>query len=272
MTDDAIQTSISPFIAPWRPPLRAGRQPRMFAVIDDANDQELIRSRHFWLPEADDPEPPTLAAMRLIQACPGLIRCVAGWSSTVGSVANLAEAARACQAAVELATGRRPARGTSPTPVSPGTRPYSVLLLYPDYANDSGTETYYAFVDATGPIEAVAPCPAARPSRLQDGIENRMIPTIFAGACLVTQGPLPQRAAVQPSESTTNRERNLTIAIISRTYLPGRCVLNSTPSTPENAGQAAAEICTRPPDRAIQTKSTIAKAMTLSALVDLAGD
>jgi hypothetical protein len=35
-------------------------------------------------------------------------------------------------------------------------KPYSVLLLYPDYANDSGTETYYAFVEATDPIEAIA--------------------------------------------------------------------------------------------------------------------
>jgi hypothetical protein len=35
-------------------------------------------------------------------------------------------------------------------------KPYSVLLLYPDYANDSGTETYYAFVEALDPIEAVA--------------------------------------------------------------------------------------------------------------------
>jgi hypothetical protein len=31
-----------------------------------------------------------------------------------------------------------------------------VLLLYPDYANDSGIETYYAFVEATDPIAAVA--------------------------------------------------------------------------------------------------------------------
>jgi hypothetical protein len=36
-----------------------------------------------------------------------------------------------------------------------GKKPYSVLLLYPDYANDSGTETYYAFVEATDPIAAV---------------------------------------------------------------------------------------------------------------------
>jgi hypothetical protein len=37
-----------------------------------------------------------------------------------------------------------------------GRIPYSVLLLYPDYANDSGTETYYAFVAAPDAIEAVA--------------------------------------------------------------------------------------------------------------------
>ena len=36
------------------------------------------------------------------------------------------------------------------------TRAYSVLLLYPDYANDSGTETYYAFVEASDPRDAIA--------------------------------------------------------------------------------------------------------------------
>lgn len=41
-------------------------------------------------------------------------------------------------------------------PAARGNKPYSVLLLYPDYANDSGTETYYAFVEASDPIEAVA--------------------------------------------------------------------------------------------------------------------
>lgn len=35
-------------------------------------------------------------------------------------------------------------------------QPYSVLLLYPDEANDDGTETYYAFVEATDPIAAIA--------------------------------------------------------------------------------------------------------------------
>ena len=35
-------------------------------------------------------------------------------------------------------------------------KPYSVLLLYPDHVNDNGTETYYAFVEAADAIEAVA--------------------------------------------------------------------------------------------------------------------
>jgi hypothetical protein len=33
--------------------------------------------------------------------------------------------------------------------------PYSVLLLYPDYMNDSGIETYYEHVDAISPEGAV---------------------------------------------------------------------------------------------------------------------
>jgi hypothetical protein len=43
-----------------------------------------------------------------------------------------------------------------PVPRASGKKPFSVLLLYPDYANDSGTETYYAFVEALDPIDAVA--------------------------------------------------------------------------------------------------------------------
>ena len=34
--------------------------------------------------------------------------------------------------------------------------PYTVLLLYPDYLNDNGDETYLAHVEAAGPHEAVA--------------------------------------------------------------------------------------------------------------------
>jgi hypothetical protein len=44
-------------------------------------------------------------------------------------------------------------RGIPPAPTE--NRPYSVLLLYPDYANDGGDETYYAWVEAPDPVEAV---------------------------------------------------------------------------------------------------------------------
>jgi hypothetical protein len=49
-------------------------------------------------------------------------------------------------------TGRAYAK---PITGAPANKPYSVLLLYPDYANDGGAETYYAFVKAADPIEAV---------------------------------------------------------------------------------------------------------------------
>ena len=46
--------------------------------------------------------------------------------------------------------------GSRHRPTSAGDKPYSVLLLYPDYVNDDGTETFYAFVEAPDPIAAVA--------------------------------------------------------------------------------------------------------------------
>lgn len=33
--------------------------------------------------------------------------------------------------------------------------PYSVLLLYPDYINEGGTETYFAHVGAANPVQAI---------------------------------------------------------------------------------------------------------------------
>jgi hypothetical protein len=44
----------------------------------------------------------------------------------------------------------------SPTGSDPVQKPYSVLLLYPDHINEGGTETYYAWVEAADPIQAVA--------------------------------------------------------------------------------------------------------------------
>jgi hypothetical protein len=63
-------------------------------------------------------------------------------------------------------------------------KPYSVLLLYPEYANDSGTETYYAFVEALDPIEAVAMAQRAAVTT-QQGMDGD--PEDFA-ALLVTPG------------------------------------------------------------------------------------
>jgi hypothetical protein len=52
----------------------------------------------------------------------------------------------------------------------PGKKPYSVLLLYPDYADDTGYETYYAFVEASDAIEAVAAA-QRKASAAQDGMD-----------------------------------------------------------------------------------------------------
>jgi hypothetical protein len=61
---------------------------------------------------------------------------------------------------------------------------YSVLLLYPDHANDSGTQTYYAFVTAGDAQQAVATA-QAQAADAQDGIECD--PGDFT-PLLVTQG------------------------------------------------------------------------------------
>jgi hypothetical protein len=63
--------------APWNLRFERGGTEDI-AVISDANDEELLRSRDFWLPEADDPVPPTLAAMRLIVAAPALLAALQG--------------------------------------------------------------------------------------------------------------------------------------------------------------------------------------------------
>jgi hypothetical protein len=63
-------------------------------------------------------------------------------------------------------------------------RSYSVLLLYPDYQNDSGTETYYAYVKACDQIEAVSQA-QQQAAVAQEGVEIE--PDDFA-PLLVTQG------------------------------------------------------------------------------------
>jgi hypothetical protein len=46
------------------------------AIICDAGGDDLARSRDFWLPEGDDPVPPTLAAMRVMVAAPKLLEAL----------------------------------------------------------------------------------------------------------------------------------------------------------------------------------------------------
>jgi hypothetical protein len=119
---------------------------------------------------------------RLIVAAPELLAAcrmvTARWER-----GDLAEAARACQTAVALATGGCTPRGNTDAS-SDGSRPYSVLLLYPDYANNGGTETYYAWVEATDAIEAVA---LAQRKAASAQIIDIGDPTDFA-PLLVTQG------------------------------------------------------------------------------------
>ena len=96
---------------------------------------------------------------------------------------DLAEAARACQNAVEKATASGPPWDI--TDALPGARkPWSVLLLYPDYANDSGTETFYGFVQAGDALSAVAEA-KRQAVAAQAGIE---IDPDDLAALLVTQG------------------------------------------------------------------------------------
>ena len=64
-------------------------------------------------------------------------------------------------------------------------RPYSVLLLYPDYVSEQyGTETYYAFVTASDPIDAAA---VAQRQAVADQVVEIDDPADFA-PLLVTQG------------------------------------------------------------------------------------
>ena len=46
------------------------------AIICDAVGDDLARSRDFWLPEGDDPVPPTLAAMRVMVVAPKLLEAL----------------------------------------------------------------------------------------------------------------------------------------------------------------------------------------------------
>ncbi len=45
-------------------------------IIRDFSGDDLVCSRPFWLPEGDDPVPPTLAALRVMVAAPKLLQAL----------------------------------------------------------------------------------------------------------------------------------------------------------------------------------------------------
>ena len=134
-----------------------------------------------------------LAAPALLAALKGIIDYAENEAYSLEKLKDSpeaeAEAERAWKATEAARTALAMATDASPpwdiTDDGPaGNSPYSVLLLYPDYANDSGTETYYAFVQATSQIEAVT-LAQRRAATAQEGVE--MEPDEFA-PLLVTQG------------------------------------------------------------------------------------
>jgi hypothetical protein len=65
------------------------------AVICDAAGHDLVTSRHFWLPEGDDPVPSTLAAVRAMHAAPKLLAACKLALALLGSAME-ADDRRAC--------------------------------------------------------------------------------------------------------------------------------------------------------------------------------
>jgi hypothetical protein len=45
-------------------------------IICDADGEDLVTSGHFWLPEGNDPVPPTLAGLWLMTAAPKLLKAL----------------------------------------------------------------------------------------------------------------------------------------------------------------------------------------------------
>jgi hypothetical protein len=71
------------------------------AIICDSNGEDLVRSRHFWLPEGNDPIPPTLAAMQVMVTAPKLLEALIAASDWID--AQLGEPRTEIQAQVQLA-------------------------------------------------------------------------------------------------------------------------------------------------------------------------
>jgi hypothetical protein len=79
------------------------------AIIRDAEGDDIVRSRPFWLPDADAPIPPTLAAIRLMAAAPrlltALIECATLLADHDEGQGEEGDAYREALAAIAEATG-----------------------------------------------------------------------------------------------------------------------------------------------------------------------
>ena len=200
---------------------------------------------------------------RLIVAAPDLLAAcrmvVARWER-----GDLAEAARACQSAVELATASGPPWDVTDGQAVAG-KPWSVLLLYPDYANDGGTETYYAFVEATDPIEAVTQA-QRRAVAAQEGIDIE--PDDFAPLLVTARAPLRRAAVQQVTQPPTEKGISPMTQYIVHLYREMRLTFADIEAdTPEAAAAFARDKATSEADDLEDCEGE-----NLSALVDLAGD
>lgn len=131
------------------------------ALVDVAGDEEYAQSRMIDF----EPERHRQAAPKLLAALKDLLGdrpsvqggiCQHCGRDYIGDLIEGDCPSDDCPSYhARTAIGEAEAAGIAAAPPH-ATRPYSVLLLYPDDVNDDGKETYYAFVEAADPVAAVA--------------------------------------------------------------------------------------------------------------------
>jgi hypothetical protein len=124
------------------------------ALVDVAGDEEYRQTRAIDF----EPERQRKASRALLDALQETLGLLAGCMRNAerlgqpefaAKIGTMISVNRTAIAEAELAVP--PAEASDPAK-----KPYSVLLLYPDDLNDDGKETYYAWVEASDPVAAVA--------------------------------------------------------------------------------------------------------------------
>jgi hypothetical protein len=57
-------------------------------IICDGHGKDLVKSRHFWLPEGNDPIPPTLACLQLMLVAPDLLESLEQLLAWIGDLSR----------------------------------------------------------------------------------------------------------------------------------------------------------------------------------------